>query len=101
MLSPNEVDAARPADSGNVAERPLELSIVVPVYRSADCLRALVTAITEALAPSGFTYEVILVNDCSPDGSWKVIEALSREHTNVVGVDLRRNFGQDNALLSG
>jgi undecaprenyl-phosphate 4-deoxy-4-formamido-L-arabinose transferase len=79
----------------------IQLSVIVPVYRSEDCLQALVEALEEALVPSGIEYEVILVNDCSPDGSWKVIEDLCRTHANVVGLDLRRNFGQDNALLTG
>jgi len=82
-------------------EEQLALSIVIPVYQSADCLEALNAAISEALAPLGIPYEVILVNDCSPDESWTVIEYLCRSHANVVGVDLRRNFGQDNAILTG
>src|SRR5947209_12618664 len=77
------------------------LSIVVPVYRSADCLRALTSAIAEALDPGGPSYEVILVNDGSPDKSWDVIESICRTDPRVVGVDLRRNFGQDNAILTG
>jgi glycosyltransferase involved in cell wall biosynthesis len=78
-----------------------ELSIVVPVYRSECCLEALVAAIADALGPTGRPYEVVLVNDGSPDRSWQVIEALCRARPNVVGVDLRRNFGQDNAILAG
>ena len=78
-----------------------ELSIVVPVYRSEDCLGALISAISDALAPSGHTYEVVLVNDGSPDGSWNVIQDLCARNRNVVGIDLRRNFGQDNAILTG
>jgi undecaprenyl-phosphate 4-deoxy-4-formamido-L-arabinose transferase len=77
------------------------LSIVVPVYRSEGCLVALYDAIAEALAPTDCHYEVIFVNDCSPDGSWKVVEYLCRSDPRVVGVDLRRNFGQDNAILTG
>jgi polyisoprenyl-phosphate glycosyltransferase len=77
------------------------LSIVVPVYRSADCLEALIAEIAAALRPIGLPYEVILVNDGSPDRSWAVIEDLCHVHPEVVGVDLRRNFGQDNAILTG
>jgi len=79
----------------------LSLSIVVPVYRSEACLEALVDAIGGALDPTGRAYEVILVNDGSPDGSWGVIAGLCRTHPRVVGIDLRRNFGQDNAILTG
>src|SRR6266542_687660 len=78
-----------------------DVSIIVPVYRSEDCLRALAAAIAEALTPTGRDYEVILVNDYSPDNSWAVIEALCQAYPNIVGIDLRRNFGQDNALLTG
>ena len=80
---------------------PIDLSIVVPVYRSEDCLEALVSAIAASLDPIGRDYEVLLVNDGSPDGSWAVIEAICRTNPNVVGVDFRRNFGQDNAIITG
>jgi undecaprenyl-phosphate 4-deoxy-4-formamido-L-arabinose transferase len=71
------------------------------VFRSAACLRALVEAIGRAFPPGGPLTEIILVNDGSGDGSWEEIERLCALHPNVVGVDLRRNFGQDNAILSG
>jgi len=82
-------------------EAELQLSVVIPVYRSADCLQALVAALSAALRPLDWRYEIILVNDCSPDESWAVIEQLCCRDPNVVGIDLRRNFGQDNALLTG
>ena len=81
--------------------RDLDLSIVIPAYRSADCLGPLIAAIEAALVPEGIDYEVILVNDGSPDRTWAVIEELCESHPHVVGVDLRRNFGQDNAILTG
>ena len=80
--------------TGDHALQP-DLSIVVPVYRSEDCLEALIEAVAEALNPTNRDYEVVLVNDCSPDNSWAVIEAICRSNHQVVGVDLRRNFGQD------
>jgi polyisoprenyl-phosphate glycosyltransferase len=82
-------------------ELQLDLSIVVPVYRSEDCLDALVASVDEALAPTGRAYEVVLVNDFSPDSSWAVIESICARNSNVVGVDLRKNFGQDNAIITG
>ena len=86
--------------TGDHAVRP-DLSIVVPVYRSEDCLEALIEAVAKALNPTNRDYEVVLVNDCSPDKSWAVIESICRTNSNVVGVDLRRNFGQDNAIITG
>src|ERR1041385_3569734 len=78
-----------------------DLSVVVPVYRSEDCLDALIAAIDDALDPIGIHYEVVLVNDGSPDNSWAGIEAICRSNSGVIGVDLRRNFGQDNAIITG
>lgn len=83
------------------APLPVDLSIVVPVYQARDCLVPLADAIDEAMAATGLSYEVVLVNDDSPDGSWRVIEDLCRSRPGYVGVDLRRNFGQDNAIMTG
>jgi glycosyltransferase involved in cell wall biosynthesis len=83
-----------------MGERP-QLSIVIPVYQSQDCLPALYTAIVEITSLMNWSYEIIFVNDFSPDGSWSVIESLCELDRNVVGIDLRRNFGQDNAILTG
>ena len=77
------------------------LSIVVPVYGSEECLHALVSAIDEEMGPTGLSYETILINDYSLDRSWQVIEAICECNPNVIGADLRRNFGQDNAILTG
>jgi glycosyltransferase involved in cell wall biosynthesis len=88
----------------NVAYRQrqrLHLSVVIPVFRSEACLPALLTELTRALVPMGWAFEVILVNDFSPDHSWQVIESLCEQYPFVVGVDLRRNFGQDSAILTG
>src|SRR6516162_8097372 len=101
MLPDNGSTFRVTAATSALGEEQLALSIVVPVYHSADCLEALIAAISEALVPLGIRYEVILVNDYSPDESWAVIEQLCRPHGNIVGVDLRRNFGQDHAILTG
>jgi polyisoprenyl-phosphate glycosyltransferase len=82
-------------------ERQRDLSIVIPVYRSAGCLDALIDAIDAALISESLQYEVILVNDCSPDESWAVIERICETHGKAIGIDLRRNFGQDSAILTG
>jgi undecaprenyl-phosphate 4-deoxy-4-formamido-L-arabinose transferase len=78
-----------------------DLSVVVPVYGSEECLNALVDAISSALGPTDRDYEIVLVNDGSPDNSWTVIETICRKNPQVIGVDLRRNFGQDNAIITG
>src|SRR3954447_10571988 len=78
-----------------------DVSVVVPVYRSEACLEPLVSAIDATLGEAHLDYEVILVNDGSPDRSWSVVESLCRANPQVVGIDLRRNFGQDNAIMTG
>jgi undecaprenyl-phosphate 4-deoxy-4-formamido-L-arabinose transferase len=77
----------------------VELSIVIPVYRSEPLLPELVRRIDAAM--QGRAYELILVNDCSPDRSWEVIEQACRQSSNVRGVNLRRNAGQHNAIMAG
>lgn len=77
------------------------LSIVIPVYRSAVCLMALYDEIESVMSSMGKSYEVIFVNDFSPDNSWSVIESVCAVDNRVIGIDLRRNFGQDNAILTG
>ena len=75
------------------------VSVVVPVYNSAGTLGTLVERIDAALG--GFDYELVLVNDGSRDGSWQRIRELVRDHPQVRGIDLARNYGQHNALLAG
>lgn len=81
----------------------MQLSIIVPVYRSERLLPELVRRIAAAMAPrrAGAAYELILVNDCSPDRSWEVIEQACEQYPGVRGVSLRRNSGQHNAIMAG
>ncbi len=79
------------------------ISLVVPVYRSEPILEELVSKVLEAMrdAAMGDDFELILVNDCSPDGSWKKIEELAARHGFIRGLSLRRNFGQHSATMAG
>jgi hypothetical protein len=72
--------------SGNRNPRIAGMSVVVPVYGSEAILPELVRRLEPVLAANADEFELILVNDCSPDGSWKVICDLAREHS----LDLRR-----------
>ncbi|OGS33804.1 MAG: glycosyl transferase family 2 [Elusimicrobia bacterium RIFOXYB2_FULL_49_7] len=75
------------------------LSIVIPVYNSETCVDALCDRLEKVLA--GFAYEIILINDHSPDGSWQKICTVAQQNPNIVGVNLRKNVGQDNAIMAG
>jgi polyisoprenyl-phosphate glycosyltransferase len=74
-----------------------KISIVIPVYNSEECIEELVSEIDAALD----TYELILVNDCSSDSSWLRIEEAASGNEKITGINLRKNFGQDNALMAG
>jgi glycosyltransferase involved in cell wall biosynthesis len=76
-------------------------SVVIPVYKGAATLPALIERLEPVLAGLGGEYEVLLVNDGSPDRSWEVIQSLARRYAFVRGINLMRNFGQHNATLCG
>ncbi|WP_415910053.1 glycosyltransferase family 2 protein [Oleiharenicola sp. Vm1] len=80
---------------------PAGVSVVVPVYNSANMLADLVARLQPVLIATGRSFELVLVNDCSPDASWGVIQRLASEHEWVRGLRMMRNYGQHNALLAG
>jgi len=79
----------------------VELSVVVPVYRCAACLAPLHARLAAALDPVVPNFELILVNDASPDDAWQVMQELSASDPRVVSLSLSRNFGQHAAITAG
>ena len=77
------------------------ISVVSPVYRGEKMVSELVRRNVEALSGMGVEYEIILVNDASPDNSWGAIEQECRKNPNVKGLNLSRNFGQHYAITAG
>jgi len=79
-----------------------DLSIVIPVYRSATTLRELTARLTAVLDETALDYEIIYVDDGSPDNSWQVLHKIQATRPGrVVAIQLMRNFGQHNALMCG
>ena len=76
-----------------------DISVVIPVYNSEECVAEISRQIADAL--KDFPYEQIMVNDASRDGSWAEIEKVCAKNPRVVGVNLRKNGGQDSAILAG
>lgn len=74
------------------------ISVVVPLYNEAESLPELLKWINQVMDDNNFTYEVILVDDGSNDGSWQVIEEIAKENTAVRGIKFRRNYGKSAAL---
>ncbi len=77
------------------------ISVVIPVFNSESILPILVARLVEALRSICTNYEILLINDGSQDKSWNSIQKLTDENKQVRGVNLRRNYGQHNALLCG
>ncbi|MBY7144252.1 glycosyltransferase family 2 protein [Virgibacillus sp. NKC19-3] len=82
------------------ASRPL-ISVVVPVYGCETCLKELCSRITETVTNIPAHYEIILVNDSSPDDAWTIIKQLSKQDENIKGINFARNFGQHHAITAG
>jgi polyisoprenyl-phosphate glycosyltransferase len=82
-------------------EQP-EFSVVIPVYRSEQTLDTLCNRLIKVFDQSlKRSVEIILVDDCSPDGSWKKMRELHSRDERIKVIRLARNFGQHNALLCG
>lgn len=79
----------------------MRLSIVSPVYRAEKVLEELVLRISNNIPKEFSSYEIILVDDFSPDLSWKKIEEISQNNYHVKGFKLSRNFGQHYAICAG
>ncbi|MBO4536394.1 MAG: glycosyltransferase family 2 protein, partial [Bacteroidales bacterium] len=79
----------------------MDLSIVISLYNEEESLRELVEWIDRALAPQGYQYEIILVDDGSRDKSWAVVEELSKQYPQIRGIRFRRNYGKSAALYCG
>jgi len=77
------------------------LSIVSPVYQAEELVEMLVDEICTAIKPLGISYEIILVEDASPDKSWELICKCCAKFSEVRGVRLSRNFGQHYAISAG
>ena len=82
-------------------ESALDLSVVVPLFNEEESLSELVSWIGRVAAEQGWSHEIILVDDGSSDGSWKVIQALHETCPAVHGIRFRRNYGKSAALYCG
>jgi dolichol-phosphate mannosyltransferase len=84
-----------------MSQPPPFVSVVIPVYRAEKILPVLCQRLDAALSSIADDYEMILVDDRSPDGSWPVLESLTRRYSKLVAVRLSRNFGQPYATTAG
>ena len=79
----------------------MELSVVISLFNEKESLKELVAWIHEALAGKVSSYEIIMVDDGSTDGSWDVIEEMAASDKTIHGIRFRRNYGKSAALYCG
>ncbi|MBD0400817.1 glycosyltransferase family 2 protein [Flammeovirga sp. EKP202] len=79
----------------------MKVSIVIPVYNSEKIVTTTVNEIIKVLNTTSYTFEIILINDGSPDNSWNVIKELANNNNNIISINLHKNYGQHNAVLCG
>jgi glycosyltransferase involved in cell wall biosynthesis len=79
----------------------VEISVVVPVYGCRDCLVDLHHQLTSTLKTMDSRYEIIFVDDRSPDGAWPVLDSIAADDPRVKAIRLSRNFGQHAAITAG
>ena len=72
----------------------MDISVVVPLYNEVESLPELVSWIVRVMADNHFTYEIILVDDGSNDGSWEMIVKLKGQSPALRGIRFRRNYGK-------
>ncbi len=79
----------------------MDISIVVPVYNEQENVESVYAAIRSALQDAGFSYEIIMVDDGSSDGSYRELTRLAAEDDTLKVIRFRRNFGQTAAMSAG
>lgn len=79
----------------------IEISVVIPLYACESCINELYHRLVLTLEGLGKSFEIIMVNDASPQGDWAVITYLAKQDDRVKAINLSRNFGQHSAITAG
>ena len=79
----------------------MDISVIIPLFNEAESLPELSSWIARVMAENGYSYEVLMVDDGSDDGSWDVVKSLSAEDSHIHGISFRRNYGKSAALYCG
>ena len=85
----------------NANQRKRSVSAIVACYKDAEAIPIMHRRLTDTLTRLSVDYEIIFVNDCSPDGSAEIIRSISDADTRVIGISHSRNFGSQMAFRSG
>ena len=79
----------------------MDISVIVPLYNETESLPELAAWIRRVMETNGYSYEILMVDDGSTDGSWDTVLSLSKENPAIHGISFRRNYGKSAALYEG
>ena len=79
----------------------MDISVVIPFFNEAESLPELSAWIERVMKENGFSYEVLMIDDGSTDGSWDIVKGLSAANPAIHGISFRRNYGKSAALYCG
>ena len=80
-----------------------KISFVIPCYRSEKTIKSVIDEIDLIMKEnvSRYDYEIVLINDCSPDNVWSIIISIVEDRNDVKAISFAKNFGQHSALMAG
>ncbi|WP_313801728.1 glycosyltransferase family 2 protein [Cytobacillus sp.] len=79
----------------------IEISVIIPVYRSSGHLKELYLKLIKSLSQIDKSFEILFIEDCGGDSSWAILEEISRNDMRVTSIRLSKNFGQHAATMCG
>ena len=79
----------------------MNISVVIPLYNEVESIGELTQWISRVMQENKFSYEIIVIDDGSRDGSWEEVERLSAENQNIKGIRFQRNYGKSAGLSQG
>ena len=79
----------------------MDISVIVPLYNETESLPELAAWIRRVMETNGYSYEILMVDDGSTDGSWDTVLSLAKENPAIHGISFRRNYGKSAALYEG
>jgi glycosyltransferase involved in cell wall biosynthesis len=85
----------------SIARRPVEISVILPVYKCGECVAEMHRQLVAALEPLVPSFEIVFVNDGCPANSWEAVQEAAASDTRVKAINLSRNFGQHYAIAAG
>jgi dolichol-phosphate mannosyltransferase len=103
--TPTDTPGLIPAPTGPFVVPParaaLDLSLVLPTFKEAGNIQAMLRALLELLEPAGFSFEILVVDDNSPDGTWEKAQEISREEPRVRVIRREEERGLSSAVIRG